>query len=785
MGNSTPLYPSSPAGTPVRRSHSEPNLTLYFHGKAPNDQWVNNSQRAIQSEQWRLAARTGESLPGLLPISKPAAAAPPAANPSVPTQTPSKIATAANWVTGQLLQIGKGEIEKTRMMGTLIPIKPGTVFAPYLTIQPYFPENDAIRNDANRNWFVKGPHVTRPMWIKLGGIIEMGTSGEGTLPIAGGLGSVGAGFGASGLLQYESMLPYDVSVLSTVQDTVRANVMKLPTSAENARAMPVGGEYLLRGHGEVTGHVSVATGSTAGLNGNSASLSAGLTIGAKYTGELCLKILRLKDEYVDVYDDQQRVIGQKVLQKVRVTISQLDTSSRNLSAELRAGARVDASGAVSLPGVGSGFLKALLEKQGVGRAEKLVNKYSDGRITFTEAVNTAKRDLDCFEFELNHHPMAAKAFEKIVPPGGFLNVAEAERLASAARSGFDSGVTQTSLDTHQVDHATALEVQMLGAKILLFNTLQSDLKGVFTDVDGGRVRYRNVDTGTYYGDYFSGKESTCWQGRQVLDKNGQVQSFFKMTAAINDYNTSPHEVARFFRFMTAMGDKNAAAHYDSLEPALKQLSRTNQLTRTFSRTDNTRRNFTCFLTSPGVSLLAASTPEQIRDGFLRGYSKVNESFEDSPMLASDAEVRGTAIAAAQKINEIHNSWWCTASMQAQAFRLREQYAIAYGRNLDTDAKVLKEANRFCTHIAQLKTAMNQSSIDKQFKKVADFFRSLGDDYGLQYMEPLAAINEIVGPDAIAVTEIGISGAGLNYSGQTEDPVIDPTATMLQRAMREA
>jgi hypothetical protein len=636
-------------------------------------------------------------------------------------------------------QVSLDELNESSRSGFWIPSKQ-TTLGLQLNKTSHAPSAPLIQDDADRRAFserVAAQNVS-PNWTEVEGVVELAIRPALGLTLPG-LPGVNVGFAAESLLQYRSLHPYPARACATAAPAPASPEVKLPTSAAAALKMPRGSELELRGRGTIKGSLGVGIGhGTAGPLRVGVGVNAGVT--QKFTGDLSIRVKRLGDSLV------------------RVDITDIDSASTNLSAQVTAGLSLDNS----LRNLGEGVIISAVRNGAPEELETILNIVVNANINARLAYETGveNREISAVVLDLTK-PEAREAYNQLVA----LDTTLADELAEQSQSGVWFAQAHDVENTAQFDAS----VSMLGTKLLLFHALDQARSGVFEGADGTKLTYHDASYEQETVNVVSGDKKITWQGVSLEDPatSSPTEAYFRLKFSATDKITYQDEVDSIFRFAKAL--KLDTSKGDS------QLEAGNFAEKLWEDGDDTQVDIDLYFTPAGIKKIdTASTSESIVAAVM-ALQDLDPEYEGIPFGYRD--IGEYAIQASLdyiREQESQTVWkYLTSNKSA---RMVKEYKAKTKRDLGIDAEALGCAIEMAQWIRQLKATGDSQNLSA-------FFSALGQSKGFEYQFAIATLANLAGEDDTLIHQFALKGKEVSFEASDEGVLKEVTPTRLMKRVR--
>ncbi len=344
------------------------------------------------------------------------------------------------------------------------------------------PSDPLIAGDPHRSAYSAGLGDQRHVFVRSGGVLEAGAGFSASAPIAGGA-TASAGFSTSGLLEYSVLAPYETKA-SGALELGRDLTVDLPVTAKNARELPRGAEFSVRGSGTVSASASVGAGASAGVGPLTVGVSGGPSTGKSVSGEITLNVKRLDGD------------------RVYVRIGESGSTGRSASVGVRAGVTLDTT-AIPALNLGSSKIADFIGGTATKEVKKQVEKLLSAQASASASSSRESREVESFVLDLRTAE-GRSAYESLVR----LDTGPAARLAAEGKA------TRAVLDESASSRGRSVNVQVGPAKLLLIDSLRQDrtkrLEATSGEVEQARSLFKRSTSGL-----LSGERSVTWEGVSI------------------------------------------------------------------------------------------------------------------------------------------------------------------------------------------------------------------------------------------------------------------------------
>jgi hypothetical protein len=611
--------------------------------------------------------------------------------------------------------------------------------APILDWRVHRPQDAFVRGDPLRNW-LQGTGA----WIETTGLLEAVDRHDLWLPLGAGVRAEG-GFDQKALLQYRCILPYTLG-RDTPAQVVGHNALRPPTTAARAARMPRGGLFGLRGVAQVVGHGGIVGGPLARWGG--VSLGAGVVaeVTAKWRGELGIEVLRLDGDLV------------------RVTLSRERGITETLTAELRAGLM----GHHALGSVWGKSLVARALRRGAPALLGLVQKWGASVAGAGVSHATTGVDRTTYTFDLSV-PAAAQAYDALLK----LRVSEADALALMSQGGTATGVTSSDRLLVNDSAAERAMLRVLGGKLLLWEHLRLETRGVLRDAAGRRLLVRKAVSRRRYGSLFSGTQDIRWEVVQVRAPDGAYTPYYRLLYDQKRRISMPELVEFYFRLAEALGNWRAACKRASAEEALAKLREMPWARKLFSHKDDIHTHVDVYFTAEGIERLGRVNELEALAAYARAMSVLDVARAGHP-LAEEGAKSAEIVAQLDAVARLDGMWWWTLRQRREATALAARYRHRFGRDVHRDATLLTAGRACWRHFARWQGWPVPTEPEARATLISRCFIELGEALGTHFAPAAATLARLAGPHGTVVRKLSLSGAGLAIRGSEAQGLPDPT-----------
>jgi hypothetical protein len=572
------------------------------------------------------------------------------------------------------------------------------------------------------------------VWIETAGVLELGSGMQGSIPLAA-VTAHNCGFTASGFIRYRSLQPYEMGGADTASKLVGNSIFGMPMTASSAVNMKAGAEFELTGQGKFTGDATL--GIIPGLPLGPGILGGGAMVTGDGTAaqEYAIKVTSI--------DGANRV---------RVTVRQLNQIGMGINARLLAGI-IFPPGAV-VPPAGAGLLKYMAEKVGYHTVEDLATNFTSLTVAATAKATRTASDIACFDFDLST-PEAKLAYNDLVR----LSSRRASELAKTK----SSGVTRVLLSERDYTGELGAVVSLFGQKLFLAKLIYAARHGHLTNADGSSMFYRESAHEKQFSNWFKYKTKINWESLIFEPSdNSPDKIYYHFQTEKRLYRTQQSDVDNFSRFMGTM-------HMDTDGPVSRDLVKTLSLVRSlFSSKDDSVTRMDIYFTADGVKRLANCPKALAKDTYLSTAVRINGEFEACPI--SPIAPRKLRMQALEILNEYieekAKTSFFTFGTSLEVKRLEQDYWALTGRPIKDDLTLLKQAEQFAEQVEKLKDA-------KTSRQIANFFTTLINQCGDNYMHTISALSNLVGKEDTLVHNLSMQGAGISLQSIDEGKITHP------------
>jgi hypothetical protein len=583
------------------------------------------------------------------------------------------------------------------------------------------PTDDLVKEDRYRRDEL-GPGGEPVVWVKTTGGVVAKAGLQIPIPVDGVSASVG--FSTDGFVNCSVVAPYPLSLDESLK-AARKAFANLPFSAANATELAQGTEVVLRGYGALAGRASAGVGKQLSLLSGAVAFSAGadVSVGAGWARDISLTVKRLDCALVYVALATGRTVSKRLSAGLGVKIGDADPGLPPSPAEI--------------------------QKAADALVEKVVDKL-EAQILFETTSSSTRTELIAYVIDLSQQK-GKEAFADLVR----LDARRADALF--AEEGPDLGIVRRArLQEQAVEHGKKWQARVFGLEILksIDSKTRETGHGVFPDgscYDWWRTALMDGYNGAVR-NFFQGKreiqrEMIGWRKEGMAD----VERFYHVTCSVKgDRVTTAADVKRFVAFAGILGG----------EPDTESESLLGNRTK-FGKTD---RVIDVYVTREGLATLFGTPPEELMAAYAKVYELLDEPWRNSrkawretPWLSRSPD--GAKAHACLEYVRRKGGYFLleehpyAGDAMGEKKDKTEEYLRLTGRSLVKDSAAYIQSSGLCDMMNELRTSASDSEPKRLFERFAECDHRLG----LDFWNELGMLATVVGPEAILISALRITG----------------------------
>ncbi len=512
----------------------------------------------------------------------------------------------------KLLDIGIKELKDRLSDEQTVEILKEDLLAIRLREQIFTPTDDKIKNnklcmETSAQLGQGGKYV---FWLLAGGLMESTAKLTKMLP---GSSDNTLGFSANGLIDFSMLHPYAFDTDEMPERILKDHSVDLPFTAENAKNLVPGATFQIMGCG--TANLSV------GVTVRKSVASAQLSHKSEVNGTFAVRIIRDRNTTIRVVLSQvtERKRDTSLTAKVSLSLD-LGTIIPNTWVETLEDKIDDLNLeklTAEIPGLGddldlSEYIKAEGIDKGISKLGDFIKNYQEFYATLGHKSSQKQKTLVSYEFDLAATD-ACKAFEALL----HLDDTKAEELANQESSGI---IRQSYSDSETLgEHYSALGFP--GKKMVLASTLRSEREGTLI-FDGNTKIIRQKLLNKKYAGIITGSKEITWEGFDIILNNNPTKlGYWHFSFTHIDKIATNKEIVRFCRFAELLGA-------DPIEEG--QIESLSFVKKIFSKKDNTSLLLDLYFTKEGLTSIATSKKNQLRQLCFSTASYLGDIAPDAP-----------------------------------------------------------------------------------------------------------------------------------------------------------
>jgi hypothetical protein len=555
--------------------------------------------------------------------------------------------------------------------------------------------------------------------------------------------AVGWSFGVttSLLYRYRTSMPVLLSQGETPDDHLKYKHLDFPFSADIALKMSPGAEVEMSGQGRLLSNIGVGVVGGAIFPGGSAGVGAAFGVNASVRDEISVSVLAL--------DKPGRV---------RVTIRKLDEEVGNTLARIRAGF-ISMQGFVT-GNLAGGFLRFYTEKLGAPNFEELLNLYTTLNASVYGGVAHRVAQICAWDLDLND-PSARSVYEHLV----LLNAIPAEESGETQYP----GIRRVCIKENEEQTRLGVDIGIFGQKLFVYETTHTERNGAMTTGSGTGFKYRNAIFTHRKRNILRGTRDIAWEAVFMrTEKDGHIEPYLHVRHQYKDWDFGSESIDQMLRFADAMGmcrDEVTGDNAHRLERATKRLVEINEV---MHLTD-------VYFTKQGVVNIGKVDFQSAKEAFLKASSVICKTYHDFDFAATTPKA-----AAALAIIDQYLSMKKIMKLYERIHHayLYDAYRELTGRNLTTDADLIRQANEFGALVHVTKNPESP-------QELVSFFHELSQKHRLHYMQTVAALAVLAGRGETRVNALSLSGGGISITNVPEGAIANPRAIIAEELYKLA
>lgn len=570
-------------------------------------------------------------------------------------------------------------------------------------------------------------------FLETSGLMEIGggfMAGFGLDAFA--FGGAGWGYSVTGstLFRYRTSVP--------VVGAAQHKSILFPFDAQSALKLTPGTEVEMTGQGRVFTGVGISARVGYSLPGlATAGVGAVVAANTSVKDEVSLNVMALEKPGM-----------------VRVTIRNLDEVSLGLLARVRLG--LIFNGNAITGNILGNILVFYAQKLHAVSFEELINTYTTLNASLYMSSAYSDLTIGSWDLDLTQAP-AREAYNCLVR----LNTLPAEVLAREE----SGGVVDVHVSENETEFRLAGDIGLLGQRLFLYEVLETERRGSVNSLGANLLVYRDSLYTRRKRNIVTGSQEINWEAVNVRRQESvKSERYLRLHFVQREFEFHRTGIDRVLRFANALQIPRAelvGEDPDCLEKAAKRLGKMAEVNIS---TD-------VYFTKTGIDNIDKADKAKAKVAYLKVSRFLKKKFAQLDFTCTDDKTL-TALA----LIDEYRSYIGLANISRFAERIkvlpiiRREYMHLMNRNIESDAKLISEAEAFGDVVEELTDTNNP-------EQVSSFFLSLGRMKGFDYMQTIAALSELAGVDQTLVNDLSISAKGVNIRSKSDFALVNPRETV--------